>query len=204
MKRKGIYKLLLVVLLISTYTCAFSQNSDYTKLAASIDPMGFLFFGPALNVGYSINENTVIKANIRVVSLGLLAYNIRATNSDLYSFGGVGFAIGGNRFLENVESGIYYGGYVSLDIQNTKYAENNEYAWHEQTVTYGLLANGGKRFNIGSKYYVNAGGSFGLALVRYHWEYDDPSVGLDDPEARKGSSIIPIGGLELAFGMFLY
>ena len=204
MKRKCIYMLLLVVLAISTFTRAFSQNSDYSKLTASIDPMGFLFFGPALNVGYSINEKTVIKANVRVVSLGLLAYNIRATDSELYNFGGMGFAIGGNRFLENVGSGMYYGGFLSLDIQNTKYSENTEYAWHEQTKSFGLLVNGGKRFNIGSQYYVNAGGVLGFAVVRSHWDYDDPSAGLEDLSERKGSSLIPIGSLELAFGVYLF
>ena len=132
--------------------------------------MGLLFFGPALNVGYSINEKTVIKANVRVVSLGLLAYKIRATDSELYSFGGMGYTIGVNRFLDNVESGIYYGDFLSLDIQNTKYSENTEYAWHEQTMSYGLLINGGKRVKIGSQFYVNAGAALGVALVRYHWE----------------------------------
>lgn len=204
MEKKSIYSLLLIVLIFSTLARGFSQNSDYSKLAVSIDPMGFLFFGPALNVGFSINEKTVIKANVRVVSWGLLAYKIRATDSELYSFGGMGYSIGANRFLESVESGIYYGGFLSLDIQNTKYSENTEYAWHEQTMSYGLLANGGKRFKIGSKFYINAGAAFGVALVRYHWEYDDPSVGLDDPEERKGTSFVPIGGLELAFGIFLF
>ena len=204
MKRIGIYSLLLVALVILSLTKGFSQNSDYSKLTVSIDPMGFLFFGPALNVGYSINENTVIKANVRVVSWGLLAYKIRATNDELYKFGGMGYSLGVNRFLDNVESGIYYGGFLSLDIQNTKYSENSEWAWHEKTTTYGLLANGGKRFKLGSKYYVNAGAALGIGVVRYNWEYDDPSVGIDDPEARKGTSVIPIGGLELAFGMFLF
>ena len=168
MKRKGTNYLLVIILVISTFTRGFSQNSDYSKLAVSIDPMGLLFFGPALNVGYSINEKTVIKANVRVVSWGLLAYKIRATDSELYSFGGMGYAIGVNRFLENVESGIYYGGFLSLDIQNTKYSENTEYAWHEQTMSYGLLVNGGKQFKIGSQFYVNAGAALGVALVRYH------------------------------------
>lgn len=204
MKRIGIHSLLLVFLVISTLTRGFSQNSDYPKLAVSIDPMGLLFFGPALNVGYAINEQTVLKANVRIVSWGLLAYKIRATESELYSFGGMGYSIGANRFLENVESGIYYGGFLSLDIQNTKYSENTDWAWHEKTMTYGLLANGGKRFKIGSQFYVNAGAAIGVALVRYNWDYDDPSVGLEDPEARKGTSFVPIGGLELAFGIFLF
>ncbi len=122
----------------------------------------------------------------------------------LYEFSGMGYAIGVDRFLKNVEAGYYYGAFLSLDIQNTKYLENSEWSWHEQTISYGLLANGGKRFKIGSRFYLNAGAVLGMAIVRYHWEYDDPSVGIDDPEARKGTSFIPIGSLELAFGMFLF
>ncbi len=203
MKRKDTHYLLVIILVISTLTKGFSQNSDYSKLTVSFDPMGFLFFGPAINVGYTLNENTVIKANVRIVSLGLLAKNIRATENELYKFGGMGYSIGAIRFMENVDSGIYYGGFLSLDIQNTKYSENSEWAWHEKTTTYGLLVNGGKRFKFGSKYYVNAGVSIGVGVVRYNWEYDDPTVGIDDPEERKGTSVFPIGGLELAFGMFL-
>jgi len=204
MKRIGIHYLLLVVLVFSTLTRGFSQNSDYSKLAVSIDPIGLLFFGPALNVGWVLNEKTVINVNVRVSSWGLLAWKIRATDSELYSFNGMGYAIGGTRFVKNIEAGYYYGAFLSLDIQNTKYSENSPWSWHEQTRSYGLLLNGGKRFKIGSQFYFNAGAVFGAAIVRYHWEYDDESVGETDPEARKGTSFIPIGSLELAFGMFLF
>ena len=140
----------------------------------------------------------------RAVSLGLLAYSIRANNDDLYDFGGAGYSIGVNRFLENVESGIYYGAFLSLDIQNTKYEENSDFSWHENTKTYGLLVNAGKRIPLGDKFYINAGAVLGIGLVHYEWEYDDPAVGLTDPEARDGNSVIPIGGLELAFGILLF
>jgi len=206
MKRKVTHYLLVIILVVFVLTESFSQNSNYSKLTVSIDPMGLLFFGPALNVGYAINEKTVIKANVRRNSWGLLASKIRGHDPDkmLYKFTGMGYAIGVNRFVENIEAGYYYGGFLSIDIQNTKYAKDSESAWNEQTISYGLLANGGRRFKIGSQFYVNAGAALGVALVRWHWEYDDPSVGLDDPEARKGTSFVPIGGLELAFGIFLF
>jgi len=206
MKRIATHLLSVIILVIFMSTQGFSQSSDYSKLTVSVDPMGFLFFGPALNVGWSLNDNTVIKVNIRRTSWGLLANKIRNNDPDdmLYEFTGMGYAIGANRFLETIESGYYYGAFLSLDIQNTKYAENSEWAWHEKTVTYGLVGNGGKRFTLGSQFYVDAGAIIGVGLVRYDWDYDDPSVGADDPEPRNGTSFMPIGALELAFGMFLF
>lgn len=206
MKRKITPYLLVIILLIFMLTKGFSQNSDYSKLTISIDPMGLLFFGPSLNIGWSLNDETVIKANIRRNSWGLLARSIRTHDSDnmLYKFTGMGYAIGVNRFLEDIEAGYYYGGFLSIDIQNTKYAENSAWSWHEQTISYGLLANGGRRFKIGSQFYIDAGAVLGVALVRYNWDYDNPAAGVGDTEPRKGTSFIPIGSLELAFGIFLF
>ena len=201
---KGVKYLLIVMLVGFSLTPTFSQSSDYSKFAVSADPIGFLFFGPGINVGYVLNEKTVVNANVRFVSFGLLAYSMRATANNMYDFGGMGYSIGANRFVENVESGLYYGAILSLDIQNTKYDENATFAWHEKTTTYGVLVNGGKRFKIGSRYYINAGAVVGIGVVNFNWEYDNPAVGIIDPEAREGSSVIPIGGLELAFGVFLF
>lgn len=206
MKKISILSLLLAVLLIFPPTKGFSQNSDYSKLTVSLDPMGLLFFGPSLNLGWSLNEKTVLKLNVRRNSWGLLARKIRTHDPDkmLYKFGGMGYAIGGTRFVKNIEAGYYYGAFLSLDIQNTKYGENEEWAWHERTMSYGLLVNGGKRFKLGSRFYVDAGAVLGAALVSWQWEYDDEAAGINDPEARKGTSFIPIGSLELAFGMFIF
>lgn len=197
--------LLVILLAILSLQNGISQNSDYSKLTISIDPMGFLFFGPALNVGYSVNANWVIKANVRRSSWGLLANKIRSyDDKQLYDFTGMGYAVGANRYMESIYEGYYYGAFISLDIQNTKYAENSDWAWHEKTITYGLLVNGGKRFPLGSMFYIDAGVVIGGGLVRWDWDYDDPAAGVDDPEARSGNSFMPIGALEFAFGIYLF
>lgn len=205
MKRKGIHLSVVIILLISTWTGGLSQNTDYPKLSVNVDPAGFLFFGPSLNLGWSYNESLVINFNVHRNSWGLLLRGIRASDfPDLYSISGMGYALGSTRFVKNVEEGIYYGAFLVYDIQRAKYSENSAFAWHEQFDNYGVLFNAGKRFKLGSKFYFNAGVVLGGALVKSQWDYDDPSAGIDDLEDREGTSFIPVGSLELAIGMFLF
>ncbi|MFH1119434.1 MAG: hypothetical protein V1775_06390 [Bacteroidota bacterium] len=204
MKRTGAFLILLIMLSVSPDKGGYSQNTGNIVATVSTNPAGFLFFGPSLNAGWAIDEKTMLHADVRRSSWGLLAWKIRASDSSLSGFKGMGYALGAHRYIHSIQEGIYYGGFLSLDIQDTKYSEDQPFSWHERTRSIGLLVSAGKRFKLGSRYYFNAGGVLGGAFLKYHWEYDDLSAGLSDTEARKGNSFIPIGSLELAFGMFLF
>ncbi|MCB9250890.1 MAG: hypothetical protein H6605_00345 [Flavobacteriales bacterium] len=198
-------KIVFNLILITSFVAypMFKTSAQSPKLTASFNPMGFLFFGPALNVGYVVNQTTTLNFDIRRNSMGLLARAIRGNDPELYSFKGTGFAVGLTKFKNSVEEGLYFGGYLALDIQKTKYIEDNPWAWHETTKTIAILGNVGKRIKLGDKFYLNAGAVVGAGMVKFDWEYDDVAIGITDPEERSGNSFIPIGSLELAIGMFI-
>jgi len=193
----------ILLILASVYSKAFSQSSEHSGITVSINPMGLLFYGPSLDLGWKMSEKSMIGLDIRRNSWGLLARKFRATDSTLFSFNGMGYAAGFTRFMQNISEGWYLGTLLSLDIQNTKYLENSPFQWHEKTNSLGLLVNAGRRIKLGSQFYFNAGAVIGAAWVRYHWEYDNLVNGFTDPEPRKGNSFFPIGSLELALGFFL-
>jgi len=202
MNIKTLQIILLAFHLLFIHSICKGQTSKDIKYTVSINPAGVFFFGPSLNFSYVINPNTTVDAGIRRNSWGLLARKIRSDQT-LYEFKGLGYALGATKYAKSIEEGIYYGGIFSIDIQNTKYIKDSPWAWHEKTRTFALLAKAGKRFKIGSQYFVNVGGTLGAGLTKYHWEYDDKLVGIMDEEPRKGSNIWPVGSIELSFGLFL-
>ena len=100
MKRILILALLAVITLnaVSQKQVDLNENS-ISKFALSINPLGFVQFGPSIVAELGLNENLALNAHVRFPSLGVLSYIVRADGEEINSLSGIAFGAGMNYFF---------------------------------------------------------------------------------------------------------
>lgn len=144
------------------------------------NPLGFLQFGPMVDLEFKLSPKLYGLAHVRLQGLGLLAH-ILAYDEMAYWSTAVG---GGVRYFFTSPSGPnapYVGG--AVEVGYNPYYGDLAYpssAYHGSSVYVTVAANAGYRWRFGD-FIVNVGGFLGVAPTVYSkWSYDiAPSVMYD-------------------------
>ncbi len=205
---KKTFTLILVLLFSAVYASEppeireKADPSNSTSLALSVNPAGFLFFGPTLDLGLGISDKTIINMHARFTPLGLLSQTVKKEDGEkAEDFKGVGFGAGIIQFLNTGGSGMYLGGQVEFETMTTTYDIGQDWEWFEEGKNYVFVANAGYRYLLENGMFVNLGLFFGGIYTDYFWEYKDVSYGVNDLEEREGTTLFPVGSLEIAVGI---
>ncbi len=208
MVMKKALTLIFVLLFSAVYASEppeMETQTDHTtlpKLALSINPAGFLFFGPTIDLGIGISDRTAINLHTRFTPLGMLSQNVKKEEGDkAEDFTGTGFGAGIIQFLNDDGFGIYVGGQVEYEKMRTTYEIGDPWEWYEEGKNYVFAANAGYRYVMENGIFVNLGLFFGGIYTDYFWEYEDVAIGVNDSEPREGTTFFPVGSLEIAFGI---
>ena len=196
--------LLPVAVMANGPSLAQLEHADHgiPKLSLSVNPAGFLFFGPTVDLAFGINSQTGLNVHARFTPLGMLSQVVKIEDDEKPDgYTGVGFGAGAFHFLQQAGEGFYVGAQVEYEKMRTTYDKGEDWEWFEEGKNYVLVLNGGFRKNFNHGIYVNAGAFFGGIYTDYFWEYDDKAYGLNDDEEREGTTFFPVGSLELAIGI---
>ena len=174
--------------------------------AVSVNPLGFVQFGPSISLEYGITENIVLDVNFRFPSLGILSYVINYDNDtsldDMTGFSG---GLGVYYFITENADKPYVGLLFNFQQQIITYDLNQYWEWKRELNSYVLVFSGGYRFRFGGGFFINTGLFFGAAFTDWSWYYtenagtsDKDDININNP--KTGTSTTPFGMLELSFG----
>ena len=181
------------------YTLEFDEE-DISKFALSINPLGFIQFGPVINAEFGIKENIALNTHVRFPSLGVLTYVLKYHDDGLDELSGIAFGGGLIYFFGENMSKPYVGGMIEYHRTESLYAKNEGWEWSQIDRSGVFIFNGGYRWRFEGGFFVNTGVFFGAAMGNYDWEYADPSYDLDEP-GGDGKDITPFGMFEVTLGI---
>ena len=181
------------------YTLEFDEE-DISKFALSINPLGFIQFGPVINAEFGIKENIALNTHVRFPSLGVLTYVLKYHDDGLDELSGIAFGGGLIYFFGENMSKPYVGGMIEYHRTESLYAKNEGWEWSQIDRSGVFIFNGGYRWRFEGGFFVNTGVFFGAAMGNYDWEYADPSYDLDEPSGD-GKDVTPFGMFEVTLGI---
>ncbi len=192
-----------LVLTTSTANAANTESDSVVypvpKFAMSVNPLGFIQFGPVLSGEFGLNESTLINAHMRFSSLGLLSWVIRETDAGLDELDAFAFGAGIVRFMGYNQNRPYIGFFLERETSNAVYASGYLDEWSQDNKTTVFIFNIGYRFNFNDGFFINTGAFFGGAATTYEWRYKYPDL-IYDPEPRSGEDTNAFGMFEVSFG----
>jgi hypothetical protein len=167
------------------------QDDGYPigRFAISVNPLGFLEFGPIVNAEFGLTRNLVLNTHVRFAPVGLLSRAVTDWPDKMTGFaygGGVLYFFGENRNKPYIGILTEYQGGKDIWDEGTTYEES------EDDHVFVLMFNGGYRFRFNSGFFINTGAHLGFGYNSWTW-YD--SYGID-----KGSDVTPAGLIEVTFG----
>lgn len=176
------------------------QESSISKFALSVNPLGFLQFGPSISAEVGLTGDLVLNAHFRFASLGLLSYAVNAHDDGLDELKGFAFGGGMIYFFGDNRNRPYAGLLIDYNRFDCLYARNASWEWEETINSIVLLFNGGYRFRFESGFFINTGAFFGVAINSWDWDYTDTSYGDSDTDPRTGTDAHPFGMVEVTLG----
>jgi hypothetical protein len=179
-----------------------AQNNENAvpRFSLSLNPLGFVQFGPIVNAELGVTNNLVLNAHVRFPQLGALSYVIAADKDGLDSYSASAAGVGVLYFLGTRKNRMYVGGMFDYQVSNMVYAQGKSYQWSEEDKSTIFMFNIGYRFRFGSHLFLNTGAFLGTAFTSWNWDYKSKAVGLSDPDSRTGSDVTPFGMLEVTLG----
>lgn len=175
-------------------------DEDISKFALSLNPLGFIQFGPVINAEFGIKENIALNTHVRFPSLGLLTYVVKYHDDGLDELSGIAFGGGVIYFFGENMSKPYVGGMLEYHRTESLYAKAEGWEWSQIDRSGVFIFNGGYRWRFEGGFFVNTGVFFGAAMGNYDWEYADPSYDPDEP-AGDGKDVTPFGMFEVTLGL---
>ena len=192
-----------LALILMTAPATAQEPPDPTRadgnVAVSLNPLGFVQFGPLLTVEMSVGDNLSALAYSRFVPLGVLSYFLY--DDEVSRLSGIGLGAGALYFFGHQQHRPYVGGFLEYASSDALLAEGDQWESSERSRSFGFIFNAGYRFRFDGGFFVNTGLFLGSALANWEWEYSDLSYGVGDSEPRSGRSLVPFGMLEFAVGM---
>lgn len=188
----------------STFGQYQNESANSMKgVSLSLNPLGFLQFGPIVNAEVGLTDHVVLNGHIRFASLGLLSKVVMYDeDDDIYPDHIAGTGIGGGviYFFGDKKSKPYLGGLLEFHNTVSTYDTGFTYEWESESNMVVVLVNGGYRFRFDGGFYVNTGAYFGAAVGEDNWYYTNPEVP-EYGEMNPSSSTFPFGMLELTLGV---
>ena len=180
----------------------FASGQEYaiSKFALSVNPIGFLQFGPSVSVETGITGNLALNAHVRFPTLGLLSYVVNEDDDGLDEL--KGFAVGGGAiyFFGENRNKPYAGMLIDYNKFECLYGQYEDWEWEETINSVVLMLNGGYRFRFESGFFINTGVFFGVTINSWDWDYTDSGYGSSDSSERTGTDAQPFGMVEVTFG----
>lgn len=179
------------------------QNDENAmpKFGLSINPLGFVQFGPLINMEVGLTDNVILNMHARVSFLGILTYLINEHEDGLDELFGMAGGGGPIYFFGTSRNKPYAGVLLEFDHLRLLYAQGDQWEWEKTVNSVVFAMNGGYRFRFANGVFINTGAFLGAAIGRYKWEYSDISYGEYDNTSRDGLDVTPFGMLEVAFGI---
>lgn len=175
-----------------------------SRFALSVNPLGFLQFGPSISAEAGLTDHLVLNIHIRFPSLGLLSYVVSDHDDGLDDLSGMAFGGGILYFFGDNRSKPYGGMLIDYNKLDCLYAKDESWEWSRTTNTIVFIFNGGYRFRFDGGFFINTGAFLGVASNKWEWEYTDTSPGswgITDTDSREGSDIKPFGMAEVTLGI---
>ena len=178
----------------------YSNEYPISKVAISVNPVGFVQFGPLVNIEVGLSKSLVVNAHVRFSSVGLLTYVVNDDPDGLDELSGIAFGAGSIYFFGKQRSKPYAGILLEFEKLELLYAQFDSWEWKETDQNGVFVCNGGYRFRFKSGFFINTGAYLGAAVTKYEWNYTEPDYGLDDAEPREGTDVTPFGMVEVTLG----
>jgi len=172
-----------------------------SKFALSVNPLGFVQFGPLVNIEVGLTKSLVLNAHVRFTSVGLLSYAINYHEDGLEKLSGIAFGGGLLNFFGKKRSKPYAGVLLEYEMLKKYYAKDDPWEWEQSDNTGVFVLNGGYRFRFKSGFFINTGAYLGAALTSYTWEYTDPDYVPYEDKTYEGIDITPFGMVEVTLGI---
>jgi hypothetical protein len=176
------------------------EDNSISPFALSVNPLGFVQFGPMVNMEFGFPNNMVLNIHTRFPSAGLLSYVVLDHSDGIDDLSGIAFGGGLLFFMTDNKHKPYVGGLLEYHTADILYGEGDSWEWDKTENALVIAANGGYRFRFGH-FFLNTGAFLGAAFVSYEWEYTDPSYGEYDDDPRDGTDVQPFGMLEVTLGV---
>lgn len=179
------------------------KNDDYalSKFALSVNPLGFVQFGPLASAEIGLSKSMVLNLHVRFPSLGLLTYAVNYEEEGLDKLSGIAFGGGPIYFFGKKRSKPYLGVLLDFEMLKKMVAKDETWEWEETDNTGVFIVNGGYRFRFKSGFFINTGAFLGVAMTSYKWKYTDPDYVSYEDEEFKGTDIYPGGMVEVTVGI---
>ncbi len=202
LKKSAMKRLFILLIPLFCSSLTMAQDGDAPKFAASVNPLGFVQFGPIFNAEFGLSDNLILNTHLRATPLGLLSYVVRATEDPLDELTGIGIGGGIIRLLGDGQNRPYFGFLLEYEPSYNVYASGQDWEWYRNSNTIIYAFNGGYRFNMSDGFFINLGGFFGGASDFYNWDYANPSSSWaqNDNDPREDSSLTVFGMVEVTFG----
>ncbi len=175
-------------------------DEDISKFALSLNPLGFIQFGPVISAEFGIKENIALNTHVRFPSLGVLTYVVKYHDDGLDELSGIAFGGGLIYFFGENMSKPYVGGMLEYHRTVSLYAKSENWEWSQTDQSGVFIFNGGYRWRFEGGFFVNTGVFFGASMGGYDWEYADPSYDPDEP-GGDGKDVTPFGMFEVSLGL---
>jgi len=208
-KTSTIQKLMLIcLLLLSSITVVFAAPAGDSNAMGTgevvFHPLGFLQFGPMVDIGPRIGPSTFLDAHFRWSYAGLL-YQVIETDGFTNEANPNGFGVGLKltHFIAGPGSphGMYFGGLFEYTWGGSKYTDD-EYPknnWERKWKGYDIMANIGYRWRFPSGFFMQAGGFAGFHnQYKAEWQYTDRPSDKRTREDPEGVRLIAM--LEFSIG----
>ncbi|MEN8156017.1 MAG: hypothetical protein ABFS10_03640 [Bacteroidota bacterium] len=189
MKKTGpLFFVILFAGILSISNPGYGQENPMGKFALSVNPLGFMEFGPLINAEFGLTDNLVLNTHVRFHSLGLLSYVIDDWPDRLT---GIAMGAGLLHFFGSSMHKPYVGGLIELHHSTQFYLDDGTGTTNMAI----FIANGGYRFRFDSGFFINTGLFMGFGAGPYTWASENyPSDDYTD------LSVVPFGMAELTLG----
>lgn len=179
-----------------------NENGEYpiSKFSLSVNPLGFIQFGPLINVEFGINSNLVFNTHVRIPSAGVVSYIVHEVGDDDSMSG---FAVGGGLiyFAGSKQSKPYIGFLAEYDRTNKVFDVGEDWETAEKDNIGVFLFNAGYRFRFENGFYINTGAFLGTAFSSWESKYTNSSYYVYGPRVKSGTDMVPFGMLEMTIGI---
>lgn len=178
-----------------------TTQEPISKIAISLNPLGFVQFGPVFNGEFRISDDIVINTHIRISVLGMLTYVMKNHPDGLDDLGGIAYGGGIIKFFGEKKNKPYAGILFEYDQSSAIYAQYDQREWSQADQAIVFIFNGGYRFRFDGGIFINTGAYLGAAAGVYEWEFADVTYGSYDSSPRIGTSLTPFGMLDVTLGI---
>ena len=197
--------LILVYIMISSCAVFAAEPTDEDRpfWTLSVNPLGFLQFGPLVQAEIPMNDNSSIFGSIRFHGLGVLSSLINGNDDEMISPASMGIGAGYRyhyRFPDSFNS-LYFGGLLEFSWILGGEDEGQSYETEFASTALVIAGNFGYKWRISDNFFMSTGiyaGAFREISSEY-WYVRDYSYYSAGEKIQATKTTLPFGMVELAF-----